>query len=67
MNNAVHVAVIEISTGKQLRGDDAPLASQLNAWLDSHPGWEIVDDSDSDSDDYDDSSRGEVNLTFFRM
>lgn len=61
-NSTVHVAVVEISTGKQLRGDDAPLASQLNAWLDSHPGWEIVDDSeDEDDQDEDNMSRGKCN------
>ncbi|XP_065203115.1 ATP-dependent helicase brm-like isoform X2 [Planococcus citri] len=57
-NSTVHVAVVEVATGKQLRGDDAPLASQLNSWLDSHPGWEIVDDSEDEEDqDEDNMSR----------
>ncbi|XP_065202229.1 ATP-dependent helicase brm-like [Planococcus citri] len=53
-NSTVHVAVVEIATGKQLRGDDAPLGSQLKAWLDLHPGWEIVDDSEDEEDEDED-------------
>ena len=45
----MHVTVVETATGRQLKGDDAPLATQLGAWLDAHPGWEMVDESD-DSD-----------------
>lgn len=40
--------------GKQLRGDDAPLASQINSWLDSHPGWDVVEGSEYEDDEYDD-------------
>jgi len=43
--------VIEISTGKKLSGDDAPLMSQLQAWLQQNPGWEIVDTDDEDDDE----------------
>uniref|UniRef100_A0A0A9YTR4 ATP-dependent helicase brm n=2 Tax=Lygus hesperus TaxID=30085 RepID=A0A0A9YTR4_LYGHE len=50
----LHVTVVETSTGRTLQGDDAPLASQLGAWLEAHPGWEPADDSD-DEDDEDDS------------
>ncbi len=51
----VHVTVVETATGKQLKGEEAPLASQLNAWLESNPGWEeVVEDSD-DEDDLDDA------------
>lgn len=35
------VSVIEISTGKILKGEEAPMLSQLHAWLESHPGWEV--------------------------
>jgi SWI/SNF-related matrix-associated actin-dependent regulator of chromatin subfamily A protein 2/4 len=42
-----------------LTGDEAPLSSQLQAWLEAHPGWEAVeeeeDDEDEDDDDDDDS------------
>ena len=37
-----------------MRGDEAPLASELEAWLEKNPGWEEVprdEDSDEDSDD----------------
>lgn len=47
-------------SGKQLTGDEAPLARDLNAWLESHPGWEQVEDS-SDDDDQSDSEGGEDN------
>ena len=36
------IHVKEISTGKILRGDEAPLASELEAWLEKNPGWEEV-------------------------
>merc|ERR1719328_874755 len=48
------VHVKEVSTGKILRGDEAPLASELEAWLEKNPGWEEVprdEDSDEDSED----------------
>ena len=34
-----HVTVLEKATGKILSGDDAPLASQLEAWLEANPGY----------------------------
>ena len=49
----VRIHVKETSTGKILRGDEAPLASELEAWLEKNPGWEEVprdEDSDDDSD-----------------
>jgi len=52
--DTVRVHVKETSTGKILRGDEAPLASELEAWLEKNPGWEEVprdEDSDEDSDD----------------
>ena len=36
------IHVKENSTGKILRGDEAPLASELEAWLEKNPGWEEV-------------------------
>lgn len=38
----IHVTVMETATGKTLSGDEAPLASEVEAWLDAHPGWEAV-------------------------
>ena len=34
----MRVSVIESSTGRILSGEDAPSASQLDAWLELHPG-----------------------------
>lgn len=34
----MRVSVIETSTGKVLSGDDAPLTSQLETWLELNPG-----------------------------
>lgn len=50
----MRVPVVEIATGKQLRGEDAPFAIQLGAWLESHPGWEMMDDSEDESGNEDD-------------
>jgi len=50
----MRVTVIETATGKKLAGNDAPLASQLETWLEVHPGYEVAPrEADSDSDDYD--------------
>ena len=53
-NAEMRVRVKEISTGKILRGEDAPLASELEAWMEKNPGYEEVprdEDSDDDTDD----------------
>ena len=34
----VRIHVKEVSTGRILRGEDAPLASELEAWLEKNPG-----------------------------
>merc|ERR1711981_581318 len=50
----VRIHVKELSTGKILRGEDAPLASELESWLEKNPGYEEVprdEDSEDDSDD----------------
>lgn len=52
----IYVTVVETATGKKLKGEERPLMSQLNSWLESHPGWEVVDYSD-DSDDSDDDNQ----------
>lgn len=53
----MRVVVIETATGKELSGNDAPLASQLDTWLEVNPGYQVAPreaESASDSDDYDD-------------
>lgn len=52
-DQAVHV--IEVSTGKILKGDDAPRASQLESWLEQHPEYEIAPRDESESSDESDS------------
>ena len=50
----VRIHVKELSTGKIVRGEEAPLASELESWLEKNPGYEEVprdEDSEDDSDD----------------
>lgn len=62
------VNVVEVATGQVLTGDDAPLTSQLQAFLDAHPGWEAQeessgeDETDGDSDGESDASRHKAGL-----
>lgn len=58
----LRVNVMETSTGKMLTGKDAPLASQLEAWLETHPGFEVAprEASDDDDDEDDESSEDEM-------
>ncbi|XP_066566718.1 putative global transcription activator SNF2L2 isoform X3 [Amia ocellicauda] len=61
------VKVIQTETGKVLQGTDAPKSSQLEAWLEMNPGYEVAPRSDSeesgsdfdDDDDEDAVSRSE--------
>ncbi|XP_071558224.1 ATP-dependent helicase brm isoform X3 [Temnothorax nylanderi] len=56
-NDDTRVGVIETSTGRTLTGDEAPLMSQLSAFLEAHPGWEPIEsDSEDDDDDYEDEN-----------
>ncbi|XP_018614751.1 putative global transcription activator SNF2L2 isoform X1 [Scleropages formosus] len=42
------VKVIQTETGKVLQGTDAPKSSQLEAWLEMNPGYEVAPRSDSE-------------------
>ncbi|KAL0979957.1 hypothetical protein UPYG_G00192090 [Umbra pygmaea] len=42
------VKVIQTETGKVLQGVDAPKSSQLDAWLEMNPGYEVAPRSDSE-------------------
>ena len=58
----LHVNVIETATGKLLTGKDAPLSSQIDTWLETHPGYEIAprnESSDEEYEDGDDENDGE--------
>ena len=56
-----HVKVTYSATGEVLEGKEAPLESELDAWLEAHPGWMVVprevDEEDDDDDDDDDNSK----------
>lgn len=41
-----------------LKGEEAPLASQLNSWLDAHPGWEVIEESDDEDDEEQEDDEG---------
>lgn len=68
----LHVNIIETATGNVLTGPHAPLASQLEAWLEMHPGYEVApreasdedDDDDDDASDSDDEDEGKSRLSF---
>ncbi|KAK6636841.1 hypothetical protein RUM43_010505 [Polyplax serrata] len=61
-NTDLHVTVIETATGKTLSGDEAPLASDVDVWLDSHPGWELLEE-ESEEDDDDNEDEDEEDTT----
>ena len=54
----LRVRVRDTTSGKILKGENAPLASELEAWLEKNPGYEEVP-QDVDSDDSDDETKGE--------
>ena len=37
-----HVPVVDTETGIVLKGEDAPTADELDAWLACHPGYGII-------------------------
>lgn len=41
------MAVINHETGQKLTGEDAPLASQLEGWLEANPGFEKAQQEES--------------------
>ncbi|XP_042909871.1 probable global transcription activator SNF2L2 [Parasteatoda tepidariorum] len=55
----LRINVIETATGKTFFGESAPLASQLETWLELHPGYEVApreaseDEEDGDEDSSD--------------
>lgn len=58
----MRVTVIETATGNKLSGAEAPLATQIDTWLEVHPGYEVAPreaDSESDEYDYDDDDEEE--------
>jgi len=54
----LRVHVKEVSTGKVLRGEEAPLASELEARLVSHPGYKEIPRDEDSEDDSDEEGKG---------
>lgn len=62
----IRIHVKETSTGKILRGENAPLASELETWMEKNPGYEEVprdEYSDDDSEDEKDMNEGSRDMT----
>ncbi|XP_046739916.1 ATP-dependent helicase brm isoform X3 [Diprion similis] len=57
-NGDRRVSVTETSTGRKLTGEDAPPLSQLPAFLESHPGWEVLDSESEEEDSEDEENEG---------
>jgi SNF2 family DNA or RNA helicase len=55
-SNYSRVKVKNSTTGEIKEGQDAPLSSELDYWLEKNPGWEAVPSDTSDDED-DDTSR----------
>uniref|UniRef100_A0A8C9VRQ3 SWI/SNF related BAF chromatin remodeling complex subunit ATPase 2 n=1 Tax=Scleropages formosus TaxID=113540 RepID=A0A8C9VRQ3_SCLFO len=56
------VKVIQTETGKVLQGTDAPKSSQLEAWLEMNPGYEVAPRSDSEESGSDFEEEVSLNL-----
>ena len=54
--NCLRVKVKNSTTGEIKEGQDAPLSSELDAWLEKNPGWQPLPRDASDDED-DDASR----------
>lgn len=58
----MRVTVIETATGNKLSGNDAPLSSQLETWLEVNPGYEVAPreaESESEYSDFEDEEEEE--------
>nr|XP_018898267.1 PREDICTED: ATP-dependent helicase brm-like [Bemisia tabaci] len=47
--------VMEMESGKKLKGEEAPLMVDLGTWLEAHPGWEACEDSEAETEEESDS------------
>uniref|UniRef100_A0A914EBK5 Uncharacterized protein n=1 Tax=Acrobeloides nanus TaxID=290746 RepID=A0A914EBK5_9BILA len=48
----IHVIVRNTTTGEIIKGEEAPKADEIDAWLEAHPGFEVISrDAASDSED----------------
>ncbi|GFN80130.1 transcription activator brg1 [Plakobranchus ocellatus] len=53
------VKVMDPETGTVLSGDQAPLASQLESWLEMNPNFQVVPTEDEEEEDDEDEESGE--------
>ena len=59
----IHVKVLNTATGEVLdgvTGSGAPRESELDSWLEAHPGWEAVPREVNEEDDDDDNSNSNM-------
>jgi SWI/SNF-related matrix-associated actin-dependent regulator of chromatin subfamily A protein 2/4 len=49
----LHIKVKNLTTGEIKDGQDAPLATELDSWLEKNPGWQAVPRETSDDEDED--------------
>lgn len=54
------VKVISTQTGQLLSGEDAPRASQLEAWLEMHPGYQVAPRDDREEPSEEEGSGSEM-------
>ncbi|XP_072760971.1 ATP-dependent helicase brm-like isoform X2 [Anoplolepis gracilipes] len=57
-NDDTRIGVIDTATGRTLTGDEAPLMSQLSAFLEAHPGWEPIESESEDDEEDDEDDNG---------
>ncbi len=55
--NSLHIKVKNPTTGEIRDGQDAPLASDLENWLEKNPGWQVIPRDASDDEDDDMAAR----------
>ncbi|KAF1757608.1 hypothetical protein GCK72_014064 [Caenorhabditis remanei] len=55
MDDEARVHVREISTGKIITGDHAPKPEEVEFWLETHPGYELIPRDQLSDDDEDDN------------
>ena len=58
----MRIKVMNTETGEILSGEDAPLASQLDAWMEMNPGHEVAPRGDGESGEEESGSEEEVGL-----
>jgi SWI/SNF-related matrix-associated actin-dependent regulator of chromatin subfamily A protein 2/4 len=59
----LHIKVKNLTTGEIKDGQDAPLASDLESWLEKNPGWQAVPRETSDDEDEDTPRLPETTLS----